>query len=328
MFFGVINLSTRKHYKKNSKKISKKKIFFLILILFILVLFIKSIFSDSTEEEIASSDDSNIDSETVIAEVEIEEEEEIEFSEDEGIAELINSYILENNLTESNFAFFYYNVDTRKEYFYNEMTQFTAASTVKLPVAMLYYDQINDGTLSSTDTLLYSSSSYEAGGGLTASYYSPGDYVPISFLLQQSIVNSDNTAINILMSYYGYINCRQQINQKYTTEEVDDSFFQSNLTYAKYAFEILDYLYTNIDDYTDLIEDLKVSSDGLYLKKYIDDYDVAHKYGSYNGYVHDYGIVFGESTYLIGVYTKNVTDAAELIADISLDVLNYTLEEE
>ena len=71
---------------------------------------------------------------------------------------------------------------------------------------------------------------------------------------------------------------------------------------------------------------MKQSSNGEYLKKYISDYEVAHKYGSYNGYVHDYGIVFGEDTYLIGVFTKNVSNADELIAKISLDVLNETLE--
>ena len=64
---------------------------------------------------------------------------------------------------------------------------------------------------------------------------------------------------------------------------------------------------------------------GEYLKKYIDSYDVAHKYGSMDGYVHDYGIVFGKSTYLIGVFTKNIPRADELIANISLKVLNYTL---
>ena len=68
---------------------------------------------------------------------------------------------------------------------------------------------------------------------------------------------------------------------------------------------------------------MKLSSNGEYLKKYVD-CDVAHKYGSYNGYVHDYGIVYGDTTYLIGIYTKNVTDAAELIAVINQEIYeNY-----
>lgn len=311
----------------------------LIIILIIFVLKTTVLSDEVTNDETNSvevSESSNTDNVLeVVTSSAVEEDYQIEVSdealaevdEDEGIKAIIDDYILENDLDTTNFAFFYYNVDEQTQYFYNETTQFTAASTVKLPIAMLYYDQINDGTLSATDSLLYTSSCYEAGGGTTSYYYSAGDYVPINFLLEQSIVNSDNTAVNILMSNLGKISCRQQIVENYTEETVDDSFYNSNLTYAKYAFSILAHLYNNIDDYSDLVEDLKVSSEGLYLKEYISDYDVAHKYGSYNGYIHDYGIVFGESTYLIGVYTKNVSEAAELIADISLDVLNYTLEE-
>ena len=79
---------------------------------------------------------------------------------DSGIKDLINNILTDDNINTENFAFFYYNIDNNKEYFYNEYTQFTAASTVKLPVAMLYYDKINQGELKETDTLLYKSGCY------------------------------------------------------------------------------------------------------------------------------------------------------------------------
>ena len=72
---------------------------------------------------------------------------------------------------------------------------------------------------------------------------------------------------------------------------------------------------------------MKKSSFGEYLKKYITECDVAHKYGSYAGNVHDFGIVFSDSPYLIGVYTLNVPDADELIANISRKVLDLKKEE-
>ena len=76
-----------------------------------------------------------------------------------------------------------------------------------------------------------------------------------------------------------------------------------------------------------MLDYLKKSSNGQYLKKYIEDYDVAHKYGSYNGYVHDYGIVFGETNYLIGIFTKNIANADEFIADTSLKIFNEVNKE-
>ena len=70
-----------------------------------------------------------------------------------------NKYGFDDN----NFLFFYYNVNDKKYYFYNENSYFTAASTIKVPVAMYYYDEINSGSLSLNSTILYASGCYEAG---------------------------------------------------------------------------------------------------------------------------------------------------------------------
>ena len=243
----------------------------------------------------------------------------IEPTEDESMKALIEEIKQENNLTENNFAFFYYNEDTKKYYFFNENKYFTAASTVKVPVAMIYYDKINSGELNLDDTLVYAKGCYEAGGGTTASTYKVSQNVPINFLLEQAVVNSDNTAVNILINNLGWKQYRYDIAQ-YTEEELYAEFYESNLTSGAYAYDLLTHLYENRENYSQLIDYMKISSNGLYLKKYLQDYDVAHKYGSYNGYVHDYGIVFGDTNYLIGVYTKGVPSADELIANIGSEV--------
>ena len=110
---------------------------------------------------------------------------------------------------------------------------------------------------------------------------------------------------------------------KYTEVELSDEFYENNITSARYGYDLLKHIYENLDDYNDLIEYMERSSNGKYLKEYVsDNYKIAHKYGSFEGNVHDYGIVFGNTTYMIGVYTKSVANASELIADISLEVSN------
>lgn len=190
---------------------------------------------------------------------------------------------------------------------------------------MCHYDEINSGKLTLTDKFVYTSSCYEAGNGKTASIYSVGQDIPVDFLLKESIINSDNTATNILIKNLGKTQYRYDI-AKYSSKKQDDQFYKENITSASYSYDVLNYLYQHKDNYVDLIEYMKQSSMGQYLKKYINDYEIAHKYGSIDGYVHDYGIVFGKNTYLIGIFTKNVANADELIANISLKVLNYTLE--
>lgn len=249
----------------------------------------------------------------------------IESTEDEEIKNLITEIKTQNNLTEENFAFFYYNPQTQKYYFDNQSKYFKAASTVKVPVAIMYYDKIKNGELTKESTLQYTSDDYEEGGGTTASLYNVGDNISISYLLEQSIVNSDNTAVNILIDGIGYRKCREQIAE-FSDEQFTEEFYTTNLTTADLGYNIMNCIYQNQTDYEELIGFMKKSSNGEYLKKYITEYDVAHKYGSYAGNVHDYGIVYSDSPYLIGVYTQGVSGADELIANISRQVLDKTKE--
>ena len=242
---------------------------------------------ETGENEGNNADNSNEESQTEI------EEEPVTPTEDEEIKTLITEIKTANNLTADNFAFFYYNPQTQKYYFDNQDKYFKGASTVKVPVAMIYYDKIRNGDLTEKSTLQYTSDDYEAGGGTTASTYNVGNYIPISFLLEQSIINSDNTAVNILIDGIGYRKSRE-LMAKYSDEEFIDDFYTSNLTKASFGFDIINHIYQNQENYQELIGYMKQSSFGEYLKKYITEYDVAHKYGSYAGNVHDYGIVFAD----------------------------------
>ena len=244
----------------------------------------------------------------------------IEETLDNNIENLINQIMIENNLNENNFFFFFYNVEEKKYYFYNENTYFIAASTIKVPVAMLYYDKIADGELNLSDTLIYNREDYEAGDGSTAADYSVGEKIPISYLLEQTIVNSDNTALNILINHIGYQKCKEELS-KYSDIELIEDFYTSNVANVSYYYDVLQYLYQNTEKYSGLITNMKKSSGGGYLKADLPQYEVAHKYGSYDGYVHDYGIIYGQNTYLIGVFTKGIANASDLIADIGEQVV-------
>ena len=238
----------------------------------------------------------------------------IEESEDENVKNLINQIRSEYGLNSNNFGFFYYNVNKKKYYFYNEDKYFTAASTVKVPVAIYYYTKINNGEMSLDDTLTYKSGNFEAGGGDVTNVYKAGSFIPLSVLLEELIVDSDNTANNILISNIGWSKYRYEI-AKLSDRDLASNFYSSNVTCPGYAYDVMNYLYNNLDKYPKLMEDMKKSSFGKYLKEYLD-YDVAHKYGSYGGYVHDYGIIYGKDTYLVGVFTKNINNAPTMIANI------------
>lgn len=339
---GKHALSKREQIKQRAKKQIAQRLIILVICLICIVILIqtqnenrevsasqdKSVEQQEAEnqeqEENGENKENNADSSNEESKTETQEVPTTP-TEDEEIKTLIAEIKTANNLTADNFAFFYYNPQTQKYYFDNQDKYFKGASTVKVPVAMIYYDKIRNGELTEESTLQYTSDDYEAGGGTTASKYKVGNYIPISFLLEQSIINSDNTAVNILIDGIGYRKCRELMAQ-YSDEEFIADFYTSNLTKASFGFDIINHIYQNQENYQELIGYMKQSSFGEYLKKYITEYDVAHKYGSYAGNVHDYGIVFADSPYLIGVYTQNVPNADELIANISRQVLDKKLD--
>lgn len=323
---GKHSKNKQEKIKERAKKDIKNRLIILIICLVSIVLIIQT---QNEKEEVSTQESTNSEEVKKQKEEKTENKEEsmevsievTEPTEDEDIKNLITELKTKNNLTENNFAFFYYNPQTQKYYFDNQEKYFKGASTIKVPVAMLYYDKIKSGELTEDKQLQYTSDDYEAGGGTTSATYKVGSYIPISFLLEQSIINSDNTAVNILIDGIGYRNCREQI-AKYSDEQFIDEFFTTNLITAALGYDIINHIYQNQEDYQQLIEYMKQSSNGEYLKKYVTEYDVAHKYGSYEGNVHDYGIVYAESPYLIGVFTNGVAQADELIADISRQVLD------
>lgn len=239
------------------------------------------------------------------------------------VKEIVEKYIQSKNLSEDNFGFFYYNPNNQKYYFYNSEYYFTAASTIKVPLAIVYYDKINNGEISKETTLLYKAEHYEAGSGTTSSIYKPGNYVPISFLLEQMIVNSDNTATQILKSGLGDNDgAYRNLITEYSNRTLKVEFYLENVITTGYGYDVIKYLWDNQDKYTELIEYMKKSSEGGYLKKGITTYEIAHKYGSYNGNIHDYGIVYAPNSYLIGIFTKGVPNAEELISKINKEILS------
>ena len=317
-----------KHSKQKENKLRiKKKILKIGLPICVVIAIAIIIYSYSTQNkkevnEQAEEQEKEESVETASVEESVAEEPIVEETVDTNIEKLINQIMIENDLNENNFFFFYYNIEEKKYYFYNENTYFTAASTIKVPVAMLYYDKIAEGELSLSDTLLYNSNDYEAGDGSTAADYSVGERIPVFYLLEQTIVNSDNTALNILVHSMGYKKCKEELT-KYSDVEIAEEFYSSNIANVSYYYDVLQYLYQNANKYSELIEYMKNSSGGEYLKANLPQYEVAHKYGSYDGYVHDYGIIYGKNTYLIGVFTKNIANASNLIAEIGEKVVNY-----
>ena len=245
-----------------------------------------------------------------------------------SLEDIITLYLDENYLNAEDVAYFYYNTVNQQQVLYNESTTMLAASTIKVPLVMGWTNSIEEGTVNEETALYYSESLYEASMKDLYYFYPENSYVPLTFLMEHSIVYSDNTAANILLVNYTSYACEtfREWFVSFSDEVVPESFYSRNQMNASMMLNVMKTLYDDSLKYADIIENMKNALPNDYFKGNECDFEVAHKYGNYDIYRHDMGIFYTSEPFLAGVFTQNIEEiASQVIADISKIMVEYNI---
>jgi len=213
------------------------------------------------------------------------------------------------------FGMVYFDINSEKSIEINVDNQFLAASTVKVPINMLVYDMIQDKKIDINEELKYKEADFEEGAGILQGT-DLSKPIPIKELSDYSIRYSDNIAINMLLRKVGNKN-RYAYIEKITGHP---SVLKENHTTPMDSYKILQRLYLNPDNneyYSGLIDNMKNTECHDRIDKYIPNEIVAHKIGNFAEYVNDMAIVYDEDPYILTVFTKNMPEATENIAQVS-----------
>lgn len=240
------------------------------------------------------------------------------------LLDAINAYLSEKGIDASQVGISIRSFDGIDDIQVNADAEFTAASTYKLPLAVIYYEKVNNGEMSLQDELYYNPSYFETGAGTITNEYSPGSNVSLEALLNALIIESDNTAGHILFENLGGWQAYKQEAAKYAHREMDEAFYslENDLT-ANYAGDLLSYIYENKKDFQTLLENMQQSKPNDYLDKKIVT-NVAQKYGFYNYACNAIGIVQeAKVPYSIAVYTTLSDTGIDVIGDINEMAYNY-----
>jgi beta-lactamase class A len=228
--------------------------------------------------------------------------------------------ILGSNINNVGIAF--YDIKSKSSFDINGDKIFTAASTVKVPVAMATAELIQDGKLSLNSTIAFKDSDYEEGAGILVGSSKLNAPITISDLIKYSLIYSDNIAVNMLLRTITN-NERYDFIEEVVGHPVDR---KANLTTAKDSMLILKKLYENKENnstYDIILSHMKKTIYHDRIDKYIPREIVAHKIGDYGNYANDIAIVYDSKPYIITVFTKNLNeDAYEIIAKISKYIYN------
>ena len=307
------NISTR-----NSKGIKNKKIYLTILIflitIFVLLLFVNIKYNIKGEILFDKINHNEVDMQD-INEKELENKKaSLDKANDEikRIDEKIHEILGDE---EKHYGIYYYDLNTGCEYFLNEDKEFQAASTMKVPIAMMIADKLEKKELKEDTLIEYTLTDDSDGAGVLQGNISEGDKLEVIDLMKYMIEESDNVATSMLKRNVGNI-CDYITDL--TSIKVDN---EKNFITPKQSYMVLKILYNKSDEniyYKKIIEFMKATITHDRLDKYINHNIVAHKIGDYENYVNDVGIIYTQEPYILTIYTEDVMEKGrENIAQIS-----------
>ncbi|MBR1414117.1 MAG: serine hydrolase [Bacilli bacterium] len=205
----------------------------------------------------------------------------------------INEYIKKYNVYVK-----YEDLKTGFSYGYREDEPLYGASLIKLVDALYLIDKDID----LNDTIKYTNN-YRRAGSVNMNDEKINSLISLKKLMEYSITLSDNTAHIMLIDYIGKNNLKEYghslgaINILNSSDEFGSQSASDMIIYLKKAYEL-----SEKENGKLLIDYMKnYYQNNLYLSAVN---NVAHKYGAYNEYYHDVGIVYDFNPYVIAVLTK------------------------
>lgn len=290
-------------------------------ILLVVSLFLLAACSTSEESVPVIEEEETTQSESVESETEESVTEELsqDYSQFTSMEELVTATIQEFGLNPEAVSVAYHNYQTDTDFFYNERTPMLVGSVTKVGVARLYADLIADGVMSFETELPYSDALFEEGAGPVTNGEKKASY-PLYELFYNSLALSDNTAFNMLFSYYQQIygNVQESLLNLSGLSFDQPEYTTNNMADAQMILNMLLPVATE-DKYSYILTSLSGNTEAEYFKKYIQE-GMFTKYGSIGGSLHDSGIYMedGEPVYALVVLTNGQGNVDEFLATMNL----------
>lgn len=234
---------------------------------------------------------------------------------DMSLAKDIEAYFQENGIDHEKVAYCITDLEHNIKYSMNEKDEFIAASIYKLPLAMLYYDKVNEGEYTLDSTFTYSGYMHE-DAGVISSDYGIGSQVPLIDLLNDLIIYSDNDAGHILYENLGGWKEYKEAMTKYTDTISENYYTMDNVTTANTMNDVVTYLYDHKKDYKGLIKNMEEAEPGEYLDRDTQ-LSMPQKYGMYDSALNSVGFVECNTSYSIVVLTSLGDKGADVMANIN-----------
>ncbi len=235
----------------------------------------------------------------------------------------IDAALMDTFLDGKDVGLSYYNFDNGDTYTNNSTTEYTAASTVKVGIAMKIADMIANDELTLDTVETYTQDDYEGGSG-SLQNDPVGSKYTIEELMTRMITESDNIATQILIRVI-----TRPVYNEVMNEYTNSTFnMADNLLSADQGMALLRHLYENPDNtpgYDQIIDLMKQTVYNDRLSTYIDDDHIAHKIGDFGsiGIANDLGLIYGDNTVAVSFYCQ---DGQKICYEYAAEIGKYVYE--
>lgn len=227
----------------------------------------------------------------------------------QSLEAVMADFMEENGLNEHNFSLSYCNTVTGERYAFNDKCFMVAASTFKLPLNMYFYEMERDGEIEPD--------AFISRAGVT-----------LDVAHRESLVNSNNDfSIGMLYTLGDYRTYKELLREAYFTmdeAEIDDLYYVNNYFCTNMMMDALEYLYDHSGDFSEMLDYMKQAQPDEYFRAGVTEYEVAHKYGWYEGAVNDVGIIYTDEPFLLAVYTQGIYGEG-VLADVAALLTAYNV---
>ena len=226
-----------------------------------------------------------------------------------SLADAIADFMTEHKLTETNFAMGWYDIESGESFYVNGDSFFKAASMYKLPLAMVCYDRIAEGTLNPKTNY----SGWQLGVALKHAITQSNNEAAAA--MRHAISYDQVTYRNAMAAYSGL-----------DVETFPYTYYSGNHISPEFMINTLKTLWDRSEDFPELIEDLKNASPGMCFATDEDrQFEMGHKYGAFEGAVDDCAIVWADRPYLLVAFTQDAYYAERALRELYSMMEDYAV---
>lgn len=234
------------------------------------------------------------------------------------LEKLITAYLAKKDLSSDHLAIELYNFKRKEHYALNADKYFTAASTYKFPLAVIYYDLMRQGKVQKGSQFKITEAELaEEDGAYRRSAI--GSIICVEDLLNPMILHSDNTAAHVLFEELGgFQRYKEMVCETISINKDPNYISEGNKINAQILSAFAKKVYENQSDYKTLLANMQKAEPIHYLNFLPAMHNIMwQKYGSYAEALNSVGLKLdGPEQYSLVVLTNLGRNGEPVVGEI------------